>query len=62
MNFEVELWIPRSRSPNLQKVVRSARSFDQFTEPEESAEPYRLTLGLEEFRKKYAELPYAPVS
>ena len=54
VSFEVELWIPRSRSPNLKQVVRAARAFDQFTEPEEGTEPYRLTLGLEEFREKYA--------
>jgi len=55
MSFRVELWIPRSRSPNLKNVVRCARAFDQFTEPEDNAEPYHLTLGLEEFRTKYAE-------
>ena len=55
MGFQVELWIPRSRSPNLQKVVRSARSFDQFTEPADNTDRYRLTLGLEEFQKRYAE-------
>ncbi len=56
MSFQVELWIPRSRSPNLKKVVRAAREFDQFTEPEENGESYRLRLGLEEFRTRYAEV------
>ncbi len=32
-----------------------ARAFDQLSEPEDKTEPYLLTLGLEEFRTKYAE-------
>ena len=56
MTFEVELSIPRSASPNLKKVVRTARSLGQFTEPEDNAEPYLLTLGLEGFRTRYAEI------
>ena len=55
MSFEVDLWIPRAPSPNLRKVVRAARAFDQFTEPEDNAEPYLLTLGLQELRTKYWE-------
>ncbi len=55
MSFQVELWIPRSRSPNLKKVVRAARAFDQLTEPEDNGEPYRLRLDREEFRTRYPE-------
>lgn len=56
MGIAIELVIPRSPSPSLPEALSTARKFEDFSEPDDPKQPYRLTVGADEMRLRHRAL------